>query len=153
MVDIREWYQDKDSGDLKPGKKGISLPMAQWFVVSLSFFASLKTSTCGPMAGWLTFCHLFLFFPLVQKGRKLWAIFPRLVRSCWMEHLSNYRFPTWECSMSYPPSIPPIPLFFGASPNPNNHDPDQSLNLTPTPTTITTPISNLWQWIFTFYIF
>ncbi|KAH8851573.1 Activated RNA polymerase II transcriptional coactivator p15 [Schistosoma japonicum] len=30
FVDIREYYEDKSSGELKPGKKGISLNSEQW---------------------------------------------------------------------------------------------------------------------------
>nr|CAH8827527.1 unnamed protein product [Trichobilharzia regenti] len=30
FVDIREYYEDKSSGELKPGKKGISLNLEQW---------------------------------------------------------------------------------------------------------------------------
>ncbi|CAH8475333.1 unnamed protein product [Heterobilharzia americana] len=30
FVDIREYYEDKSSGELKPGKKGISLNCEQW---------------------------------------------------------------------------------------------------------------------------
>jgi len=30
LIDIREYYKDKASGDLKPGKKGIALTTAQW---------------------------------------------------------------------------------------------------------------------------
>ncbi|CAL8103554.1 unnamed protein product [Calicophoron daubneyi] len=30
FVDIREFYEDKASGDLKPGRKGISLNIEQW---------------------------------------------------------------------------------------------------------------------------
>ncbi|KAF6203477.1 hypothetical protein GE061_001808 [Apolygus lucorum] len=29
-VDIREFYCDKNSGDMKPGKKGVSLPVNLW---------------------------------------------------------------------------------------------------------------------------
>ncbi|CAM9129993.1 unnamed protein product [Choristocarpus tenellus] len=32
LVDIREFYEDRASGELKPGKKGISLQAAQWEV-------------------------------------------------------------------------------------------------------------------------
>ncbi|VDN06453.1 unnamed protein product [Thelazia callipaeda] len=30
LIDIREYYQDKNSGDLKPGRKGISLSAEQY---------------------------------------------------------------------------------------------------------------------------
>ncbi|CAM9696317.1 unnamed protein product [Discosporangium mesarthrocarpum] len=30
LVDIREFYEDKSTGELKPGKKGIALQVAQW---------------------------------------------------------------------------------------------------------------------------
>lgn len=30
LVDIREFYEDKSSGEKKPGKKGISLNVGQW---------------------------------------------------------------------------------------------------------------------------
>ncbi|KAL8687201.1 MAG: hypothetical protein Q9224_005219 [Gallowayella concinna] len=30
MVNIREYYQDKSSGAMLPGKKGIALPLAQY---------------------------------------------------------------------------------------------------------------------------
>mmetsp|Transcript_29561 Transcript_29561/g.86234 ORF Transcript_29561/g.86234 Transcript_29561/m.86234 type:complete len:126 (-) Transcript_29561:652-1029(-) len=30
LVDIREFYEDKNSGELKPGKKGISLNIENW---------------------------------------------------------------------------------------------------------------------------
>ncbi|KAI9639642.1 transcriptional Coactivator p15-domain-containing protein [Dioszegia hungarica] len=33
LVDIREVYKDKASGDMKPGKKGISLTLGQWKVL------------------------------------------------------------------------------------------------------------------------
>lgn len=29
-IDLREYYTDKESGELKPGKKGISLSIEQW---------------------------------------------------------------------------------------------------------------------------
>lgn len=42
LVDIREYYEDKISGELKPGKKGISLQAAQWEV-------SKRATVYGPM--------------------------------------------------------------------------------------------------------
>ena len=30
MVDIREYYRDQSSGEMKPGKKGICLSLEQW---------------------------------------------------------------------------------------------------------------------------
>jgi hypothetical protein len=30
MIDIREYYIEKESGELKPTKKGILLPIDQW---------------------------------------------------------------------------------------------------------------------------
>ncbi|KAJ6593930.1 transcriptional Coactivator p15-domain-containing protein [Mycena capillaripes] len=30
LLDIREFYVDKESGESKPGKKGVSLSMDQW---------------------------------------------------------------------------------------------------------------------------
>ncbi|RXK34735.1 hypothetical protein M231_08012 [Tremella mesenterica] len=30
LIDIREYYKDKGSGEMKPGKKGISLTCEQW---------------------------------------------------------------------------------------------------------------------------
>lgn len=32
LIDIREYYEDKKSGEMKPGKKGISLQKDQWEV-------------------------------------------------------------------------------------------------------------------------
>lgn len=33
LISIREYYTDKASGDMKPGKKGIALTKEQWQVV------------------------------------------------------------------------------------------------------------------------
>lgn len=32
LIDIREYYEDKNTGEMKPGKKGISLQADQWEV-------------------------------------------------------------------------------------------------------------------------
>ncbi|BFZ53596.1 hypothetical protein PYCC9005_000624 [Savitreella phatthalungensis] len=37
MVSIREYYTDKASGELRPGKKGISLPLEQWNMLKKVF--------------------------------------------------------------------------------------------------------------------
>lgn len=36
LIDIREFYEDK-AGDLKPGKKGISLTLEQWDELAKAF--------------------------------------------------------------------------------------------------------------------
>ncbi len=79
----------------------------------------------------------------IGAGLKLWAIWPRLVRSWWTEHLLNYRSPIWECFTSYPLLPPSYPPSHHPIPNPchPNH---------PQPP----PISNLLAMnIHTFYIF
>ncbi|KAL8883901.1 MAG: hypothetical protein Q9192_006973 [Flavoplaca navasiana] len=45
MVNIREYYEDKTSGAMLPGKKGISLPLAQY-----STFVSLLPSIESALA-------------------------------------------------------------------------------------------------------
>jgi hypothetical protein len=30
LIDIREYYEDKETGELKPGRKGIALTVDQW---------------------------------------------------------------------------------------------------------------------------
>lgn len=56
LIDIREYYEDKNTGELKPGKKGISLQADQWEVrISCAFLEGRPPASWVPreMLVWL----------------------------------------------------------------------------------------------------